>query len=42
MEILIVRHGQSIADIENRYEGRADFELTELGCKQAKSLSKWI
>jgi 2,3-bisphosphoglycerate-dependent phosphoglycerate mutase len=42
MEILVVRHGQSIADIENRMEGLADFELTELGCKQAKYLSKWI
>jgi len=42
MEILVVRHGQSIADIENRMEGRADFELTDLGCKQAKSLSGWI
>jgi 2,3-bisphosphoglycerate-dependent phosphoglycerate mutase len=42
MEILVVRHGQSIADIEDRHEGRADFELTELGCKQAKRLSEWI
>jgi len=42
MEILVVRHGQSLADIENRLEGRADFQLTELGCKQAKCLSEWI
>lgn len=42
MEILVARHGQSIADIEDRPEGRADFELTELGCKQAKCLSEWI
>lgn len=42
MEILVVRHGQSIADIEDKFEGRADFALTELGCKQAKCLSKWI
>ena len=42
MEILVVRHGQSIADIEDRYEGRADFTLTELGCKQAKCASNWI
>lgn len=42
MEILVVRHGQSIGDIEERHEGRADFELTELGCKQAKLLSQWI
>lgn len=42
MEILVVRHGQSVADIEDRYEGRADFELTELGLKQAESVSYWI
>lgn len=42
MEILVVRHGQSVADIEGRLEGRADFQLTELGCTQAKLLSEWI
>lgn len=42
MEILVIRHGQSVADLEDRHEGRADFELTELGCKQAKSAAKWI
>ena len=36
MEILVVRHGQSVADLEDRHEGRADFQLTELGCMQAK------
>ena len=42
MEILVVRHGQSIADLEYRHEGRADFELTELGCRQARNAAKWI
>lgn len=42
MEILMVRHGQSVADLEDRHEGRADFELTELGCRQAKCAAKWI
>lgn len=42
MEILIVRHGQSVADIEERYEGRADFPLTELGRHQAHKAAKWI
>ncbi|OZV13772.1 histidine phosphatase family protein [Tissierella sp. P1] len=42
MEILVVRHGQSIADLEDRHEGRADFELTELGYRQAKCAGKWI
>lgn len=42
MEVLVVRHGQSVADIERRLEGRADFPLTELGCKQAEKVAKWI
>lgn len=42
MEILVVRHGQSVADLEDRHEGRADFELTELGCRQARYAAKWI
>jgi len=42
MEILIVRHGQSQADIEDRMEGRADFPLTDLGKCQAQKLAKWI
>lgn len=42
MELLVVRHGQSIADLEDRHEGRADFELTELGCRQAKCAAEWI
>lgn len=42
LELLVVRHGQSIADIENRFEGRADFELTNLGIKQANQAASWI
>jgi len=42
IELLIIRHGQSIADIEGRHEGRADFDLTPLGVEQAKEAAKWI
>jgi len=42
LEILIVRHGQSVADIEERHEGRADFPLTELGREQAAKVASWI
>jgi 2,3-bisphosphoglycerate-dependent phosphoglycerate mutase len=42
MEILVVRHGQSVADIECRMEGRADFALSELGEKQAQRAAEWI
>ena len=42
IEFLIIRHGQSTADIENLYEGRADFPLTDLGMEQARLAAKWI
>jgi 2,3-bisphosphoglycerate-dependent phosphoglycerate mutase len=42
LEILVLRHGQSVADIENRHEGRADFPLTELGREQARMTAAWI
>ena len=42
LDILVLRHGQSVADVEKRLEGRADFELTEIGCKQAVKTSEWI
>ncbi len=42
MELLVVRHGQSEADILGRHEGRADYELTALGMRQAKRLAEWV
>jgi 2,3-bisphosphoglycerate-dependent phosphoglycerate mutase len=42
IEILVMRHGQSVADVEGRFEGNADFPLTELGRKQARLLANWI
>ncbi|MBU5593038.1 histidine phosphatase family protein [Clostridium sp. MSJ-4] len=42
LEILVVRHGQSIADLEYRHEGRANFPLTDLGVNQAKAAATWI
>lgn len=42
IELLIVRHGQSVGDIENRFEGRADLPLTELGKNQADKLANWL
>jgi len=40
LQLLAVRHGQSIADIEDRFEGRADFELTDLGRITSNPCSK--
>ena len=42
MELLVIRHGQSEADLLKCHEGRADFPLTELGLKQADLLADWI
>ncbi len=42
MRILIIRHGESEADILHVYEGRADFELTERGHKQAEAMSEYV
>lgn len=38
MQILLIRHGESEADILKVHEGRADFELTEMGRRQVSSL----
>jgi len=41
MRLLIIRHGESEADILNVHEGRADFELTERGHRQAQAMSEF-
>ncbi len=42
MNILVIRHGESEADLLDVYEGRADFGLTEKGKKQAYCMAEWI
>lgn len=42
MKLLLIRHGQSEADLLEVHEGRADFNLTELGITQAKQLANFI
>ncbi|WP_127508276.1 histidine phosphatase family protein [Paenibacillus humicus] len=42
MDILIVRHGESVADIEERMEGRANYPLTDKGRGQAVRAAQWI
>ncbi|MNN92850.1 bifunctional RNase H/acid phosphatase [compost metagenome] len=42
MKIIIVRHGESMGDIEQRYEGKSEFELSLIGHLQAECLSKWL
>ena len=42
MKLLVIRHGESEADIKKVCEGRADFELTDKGTQQARVLASWI
>lgn len=42
MRLLIIRHGESKADILGVHEGRADFELTERGHLQAEAMSVYV
>ena len=42
MTLLIIRHGQSEADILNVMEGRADFNLTDLGRQQAALMADYV
>jgi len=42
MELLLIRHGESEADLLGVHEGRADFPLTKLGEQQASSLATYI
>ena len=42
MILLVIRHGQSEADILDVHEGRADFELTQKGHKQAAAMAKYV
>ncbi len=39
MKLLLIRHGQSEADVLNVHEGRADYSLTELGRTQGKAMA---
>jgi broad specificity phosphatase PhoE len=40
MKIILARHGESSTDIEDRYEGDYDDDLTEKGKQQAKELAE--
>lgn len=42
VKLLIIRHGQSEADLLNVHEGRADYPLTEMGRRQADAMAAWV
>ena len=39
MRLLFVRHAESTANAESRYQGRADFPLSDVGRRQARKLA---
>ncbi len=42
MHIILIRHGESEADLLDVHEGRADFELTERGHRQAEAMAEYV
>ena len=40
--LLVIRHGQSVANEEGKFAGFSDFDLTDLGRKQAELAAKYI
>ena len=42
MRLLIIRHGESEADVRKVHEGRADFELTGRGHRQAQAMAEFV
>ena len=42
MRILVIRHGESEADLLDVHEGRADYELTERGHRQADAMACYV
>lgn len=42
MEILLVRHGESVGNAEGRMQGHRDYPLSERGREQARRLASWL
>ena len=42
MKLVLVRHGQSVWNLENRFTGWTDVELSNLGLKEAKEAGKLL
>ena len=40
MKLILVRHGQSTYNLENRFTGWKDVDLTDLGIKEAAIAGK--
>jgi broad specificity phosphatase PhoE len=42
MKLLLIRHGQSVANSEGRWQGQLDSPLTDRGREQARALARWL
>lgn len=42
MELLIVRHGESVANADKRMQGQSDYPLSDLGQRQATALGRFL
>ena len=40
--IIMIRHGQSVANFEHRFAGHSDFDLTDLGRQQASCAAPYL
>lgn len=40
--LILIRHGQSVANEQNRFAGHSNFDLTDLGRKQAELAGKYL
>lgn len=41
-KLILIRHGQSLANAQDLFAGHSDFDLSELGHEQAKRSADWI
>lgn len=39
--VALIRHGQTRANVEGRWQGRGDWDLDDLGHRQAEALGEW-
>lgn len=40
-DLVLVRHGETVWHLENRYAGSSDIELSQQGREQAQNLARW-
>ena len=40
--LIVIRHGQSVANEEDKFAGHSDFDLTDLGRKQAELAAEYV